>query len=812
MTDKADIFVRTTTILGNEMASPASNHQSESPEPAGSASGQKRKRRTFACYDCRRRKLRCDRSFPVCGRCRASGNALTCVYDTAPAGYTGENGSAIGGQLGPPASQRPRYDDSAYQSGFPSSHQSVPQEDAYSIIQRQAERIATLEARLARSEPVSSSFEYRNGQSEVINNPKPLSGRFDDHLLSDMEENRRPPDTVAIGGEDAFVFRGKGFKTQFYGPSSPMSAVLNSHLILKFYPEFKIYLSDPTVRSGALSKVRQEAESIRKRVRTKKKLAPISPVISLFGHFPSKETVDQHVELYWDLMENTYRVLHQPTFISQYQAFWQNPNNTKESFTAIILLILSIVRCLGPQSPAHNTYHGLSSTGREQAMEWIDACESWLNRQSRKHLTIEAFQIRILLYIAKQTNCIKSKQLWENATALLNFGLATGLHQDPTKIDKILVNEKPGSGPHKQQNSAYEREMRRRIWATMVELELQVSFDRGLPSSRTVLIADCGVPSNLSDEEFGSDSPSLPGPETRETFTASSYLRLSNESLQLRVTLNDLINNTSARLSYDDLLSYDERITKALESLPKWVHSALDSGNVAMVPAVLLDIQLRQFQLSLHIPFARRVGTSPRYKYSKMMCVNNANRILELHLKLAGSGLHTLNVLRDDVFRASMAMCHNMVLWGSLKSDIFMQSLGQHYSNKVEQGITLLEEKIFRLGEHYGQLWFLVSGYGMLESAFAPHDLSVHVQGMVDRLTKLFHKVISAQEVTLNEHTAAGALASLAGPTGNLLTTPDMQMQSMGNVPMDNFPMQGADLNWSQLDDIWPFTGTGLSW
>lgn len=301
-------------------------------------------------------------------------------------------------------------------------------------------------------------------------------------------------------------------------------------------------------------------------------------------------------------------------------------------------------------------------------MEWIDACESWLNRQSRKHLTIEAFQIRILLYIAKQTNCIKSKQLWENATALLNFGLATGLHQDPTKIDKILVNEKPGSGPHKQQNSAYEREMRRRIWATMVELELQVSFDRGLPSSRTVLIADCGVPSNLSDEEFGSDSPSLPGPETRETFTASSYLRLSNESLQLRVTLNDLINNTSARLSYDDLLSYDERITKALESLPKWVHSALDSGNVAMVPAVLLDIQLRQFQLSLHIPFARRVGTNPRYKYSKMMCVNNANRILELHLKLAGSGLHTLNVLRDDVFRASMAMCHNMVLWGSLKS------------------------------------------------------------------------------------------------------------------------------------------------
>lgn len=99
-----------------------------------------------------------------------------------------------------------------------------------------------------------------------------------------------------------------------------------------------------------------------------------------------------------------------------------------------------------------------------------------------------------------------------------------------------------------------------------------------------------------------------------------------------------------------------------------------------------------------------------------------------------------------------------------------MQSLGQQYSNKVEHGIVLLEEKILRLGEHYGQLWFLVSGFGMLKSAFAPHELNSHVQGMVDRLTKLFNKVISAQEVTLNAHTAAGALASLAGPTGNLLT------------------------------------------
>lgn len=99
-----------------------------------------------------------------------------------------------------------------------------------------------------------------------------------------------------------------------------------------------------------------------------------------------------------------------------------------------------------------------------------------------------------------------------------------------------------------------------------------------------------------------------------------------------------------------------------------------------------------------------------------------------------------------------------------------MQSLGRNYSDKVEEGIALLEGKVFRLGEHYGQMWFLVSGYGMLRSAFAPHELKVHVQGMVDRLTKLFHEVTGSQEISPNEHTAAGALAALAGPNGNLLT------------------------------------------
>lgn len=41
----------------------------------------KRRRRTMACTQCRSRKLRCDREYPVCGRCQKSKFPAACTYE-----------------------------------------------------------------------------------------------------------------------------------------------------------------------------------------------------------------------------------------------------------------------------------------------------------------------------------------------------------------------------------------------------------------------------------------------------------------------------------------------------------------------------------------------------------------------------------------------------------------------------------------------------------------------------------------------------------------------------------------------------------
>lgn len=53
--------------------------RTRSPD-AGGASERKRRRKVLSCYDCRRRKLQCDRVLPACGRCTKTGRASNCLY------------------------------------------------------------------------------------------------------------------------------------------------------------------------------------------------------------------------------------------------------------------------------------------------------------------------------------------------------------------------------------------------------------------------------------------------------------------------------------------------------------------------------------------------------------------------------------------------------------------------------------------------------------------------------------------------------------------------------------------------------------
>ena len=367
---------------------------------------------------------------------------------------------------------------------------------------------------------------------------------------------------------------------------------------------------------------------------------------------PRREIVDSLVHTYFNTFETLYRILHAPTFWKEYENFWQDPQVARPAFIVIILLIMATVNA---SSKERSTYIGDSATAREMALLWIEACDSWLQRQSQKHTYLALFQIQCLLLLAKQANTVKKKRSWTSAGTLIRHAMSAGFHRDPKLLGRKI--------------SVFDQEMRRRLWATMVELELQASIDRGMPSATAGLRfpSDSAPALNINDEEFDENSQVPPKSMAKDAYTTASFLHLSRSSLSLRISLNSALNELSSHPKYEDVLKYDEMIMHKLQEIPSQTNSS-DASVFQSLPRTLLDIQLRQFLILLHGPFARQAESNSRYSLSKMTCFNAASSIIDQHSKLTASGNYTLSLFRNDVFRSALAICHTIYVSSTIQS------------------------------------------------------------------------------------------------------------------------------------------------
>ena len=165
--------------------------------------GQKRKRKIISCYECRRNKLKCDHGHP-CGRCERNGIGHTCKYytdDTSdrltkrlPAVNGVENGVAVRS-----SDVSSRVAESAYII--------TPTDDMTMQMRMQSLQIRQLEKRLADLE------------SGALKPP------FKSPLSVEQEGNRDEPQQA-----ETRIFRGKSFKTQFYGATHSGSLVTHVHI------------------------------------------------------------------------------------------------------------------------------------------------------------------------------------------------------------------------------------------------------------------------------------------------------------------------------------------------------------------------------------------------------------------------------------------------------------------------------------------------------------------------------------------------------------------------------------------------------
>lgn len=372
---------------------------------------------------------------------------------------------------------------------------------------------------------------------------------------------------------------------------------------------------------------------------------------------PERALADQLLQLYLDTFETTYRILHIPTFLKQYDAYWADPLKPDMAFVAQLLAVMAAGSCfhVSPMSEERRTY-------QKPVMKWVMAVQSYISCTFvSPELDLTMIQTQTLLLVARLGVANDGDVAWASSGSLIRSAMTMGLHRDPTRFRKTV--------------RPFWCELRRRLWTTIVELDLKIALDRGVPPSLDLDECDCDAPSNWDDADLVEDMEHNPAPLSTAIYTRNFYQTLLTRTLTLRHRIAKRINTLKFDLSYDDALRMGEDLLRSLKCA-----NSLFEDNVSSVGAAdvtrhrfaqsLHLFVMRRFLLALHRPFSLSVVRLPKCSYSRKICLEESLEILsQMELPPSPDAIQYPNIVqlgsgmfRDEIFHASITVCVELSL------------------------------------------------------------------------------------------------------------------------------------------------------
>jgi hypothetical protein len=207
---------------------------------------------------------------------------------------------------------------------------------------------------------------------------------------------------------------------------------------------------------------------------------------------------------------------------------------------------------------------------------------------------------------------------WILLGVIIRLALRMGYHRDPSHFPHI---------------SPFQGEMRRRIWALIVQFDILSSSQVGLP--RMITRNDTAEPSNLLDEDFHKDITAIPIPRPHSFHTPVLYMVLKNRLLAVYGLICDLV--TSEQLgvsSYPEVMRLDSKLNETYAALPAGLkertlaESIMDPPNT-IIRRIYIAVVYQKAKCILHYKYLLPARTSDRYESSRSACIEAALKLLE---------------------------------------------------------------------------------------------------------------------------------------------------------------------------------------
>ena len=337
------------------------------------------------------------------------------------------------------------------------------------------------------------------------------------------------------------------------------------------------------------------------------------------------------LEAYFRTFETVYRILHVPTFWDEYRKYWQDPAAVSQTFVIQMQLCMAIGTCFQEDVVAL----------RHLATQWIYEAQFWLAPPEKSRMNFAALQIMCLLHLARETCGIGGDLTWISSGSLMRCAMYMGLHHDPDHLGSMSV---------------LRAELRRRLWATILEIALQSSLDSGGPPLISPSDYDTKQPANFDDNQLIDGEHHNVVPRPNGCFTETSVQLTLLRSFPTRLSVAQYVNGFHASASYEQT----SRLNAQLQQVSATLQHSYDPAGVLPRRMTLFQLRLAEhmvhrFFLALNQPCLSQARHNADYWFARKACVESSRKLCEGFSKATSSGESMSTGTVDDFVRLSIA-------------------------------------------------------------------------------------------------------------------------------------------------------------
>ncbi|KAK5656323.1 hypothetical protein OQA88_4703 [Cercophora sp. LCS_1] len=333
---------------------------------------------------------------------------------------------------------------------------------------------------------------------------------------------------------------------------------------------------------------------------------------------PNRQVVDRLVQRYFGAGSPTQPLVHRPTFLRQYNQFWENPYDTPMEWLALLLMVMA----LGTFFSIYSAPHEVSYPGGSAPIDMYRryrAAAGWALVAAKYTSPCMVKMQAYTLYVTAEfmTNRASSANCYVLSAVGMRLMLQMGLHRDPSRLPNI---------------SPFDGEMRRRMWHLASQIELLVSFHMGLPSMLNGLESDVVLQSNLSDEDIYPGMTSLPPSKPDSEPTTMTYARCKSAICVVFGQIAAQTNSTTVP-AYSEVMRLDALLEEKWKQVPSFLMMKPLADSVGDLPVTVhqrfgLASLYQKSRCVLHRRYITEASPKKEHAYSRRVCLDAAISML----------------------------------------------------------------------------------------------------------------------------------------------------------------------------------------